>query len=99
MLPHYVLKKTEEDRLFFYSHKGFYNFWGDYLILNLGYSEHLVLVNRTNREFHGGNLSSEEIKVFINTVDEHVEARLLEEMFRDFTELDRGMIWGYEKNE
>lgn len=95
MQPYYVLKKTKEDEEFFFSHKGFYNFWDEFLILNLGYSEYLVLVNRTNREFHGGNLSSEEIKVFINTVDEHVEARLPEEMFRDFTELDRGMIWRY----
>lgn len=48
-------------------------------------------------KFHGGNLSPEEIKAFRNAVDEHVEARIPEEMFRDFSELDRRMIWWYEK--
>lgn len=94
MLPYYVLKKTEEDKEFYFSHKGFFNFFDKYLILNLGYDNHLVLVNRTGRKFHG-KASAEEMMVYELVVDIHVEARLPEEMFKDFPELDRRMIWRY----
>lgn len=88
MLPYYVLEKTEECRLFFHSHKGFFNFWNQYLILNAGFDDVFrVIVNRPKRKFHGGTTRKQE-KIFKTITGEHLEAHLPEEMFIDFPELE-----------
>lgn len=88
MLPYYVLEKTEECRLFFYSHKGFFNFWDQYLILNAGYDDiFCVIVNRPNSKFHGIT-TKEQDECFKTITIEHLEAHLPEEMFADFPELE-----------
>lgn len=94
MLPYYVLKKTEEDRLFFHSHKGFYNFFDEYLILNLGYNNHLVLVNRLKRKFHGEYVK-EEASGFREVINKHIESHSPEEMFRDFPEINKYTKYNY----
>lgn len=87
MLPYYVLEKTEECRLFFYSHKGFFNFWNQYLILNLGYKVFDVMVNRPHTKFNG-SVTIEQKQHFQEVKKEHFEAHLPEKMFADFPELE-----------
>lgn len=88
MLPYYVLEKTDECKLFFRSHKGFFNFWNQYLILNAGYTDvFLVMVNRPKRKFCG-DMTREQEGHFKTIMREHLEAHLPEEMFRDFPELE-----------
>lgn len=53
MLPYYVLEKTESCKQFFYSHIGLYNFWNQYLVLNLGYNVYCVIVNIPHTKFNG----------------------------------------------
>ena len=88
MLPYYVLEKTEECKLFFRSHKGFFNFWNQYLILNAGYDDIFwALVNRPKTKFHG-IMTKEQKERFKIIMIEHPEAHLPEEMFVDFPELE-----------
>ena len=88
MLPYYVLEKTEECRLFFYSHEGFFNFWNQYLILNAGYDDIFwTLVNRPKTKLHGIT-TKEQNECFKIITREHLEAHLPEEMFVDFPELE-----------
>ena len=35
ILPYYKIEKTEEGRRFFYANRGYFNFWDEYLILNI----------------------------------------------------------------
>lgn len=88
MLPYYVIDGTKEgeDEEFFFSHKGFYNFWNEYLLLNLGYHNHFVLVNRTGRKF-SGEYVKEEIEQFKSVIEEHIEAHSPEKMFADFPDI------------
>lgn len=94
MQPYYVLKKTKEDEEFFFSHKGFYNFWDEFLILNLGYNNHLALVNRPKRKFHGEYVK-EEASGFREVINKHIESHSPEEMFRDFPELNKYTKYNY----
>lgn len=34
MYPYYKLRRTEEDKEFFFNNIGFFNFWDEYLILH-----------------------------------------------------------------
>ena len=53
LLPYYKIQKTEEDKKFFFSHEGYFNFWNEYLICNINPNEKLywVIVNRTGHNF------------------------------------------------
>ena len=88
MLPYYVLEKTDECKLFFRSHKGFFNFWNQYLILNAGYDDIFwVLVNRPKTKLHGITTKEQKERFKAITI-EHLKAHLPEEMFVDFPELE-----------
>lgn len=87
LLPYYRLQKTQEDKEFFFSHKGYFNFWGKYLMLNLGYNTFRPIVNRPNTRFHGVATKEQE-KNFNSSITEHCREHKPEEMFKDFPELE-----------
>lgn len=90
ILPYYKIQKTEEGKEFFYAHRGYFNFWDEYLIMNIdeGNNEVFsVLVNRIGRKFSGAK-STDEYKVAATSyITESVQERKPEEMFEDFPEL------------
>ena len=90
MLPYYVIEKTEEDKQFFYSHEGYFNFWNEHLIMNIkeGHNKiFTVLVNRPNKKFHKAKMS-EDYKVAADSyIAKSICERKPEEMFKDFPEL------------
>ena len=56
ILPYYRIKKTEEGKQFFFANRGYFNFWDEYLIMNIDEGHNKVfsvLVNRTSRKFSG----------------------------------------------
>lgn len=62
VLPYYKIEKTEEGKEFFYAHRGYFNFWDEYLIMNIDEGNNkafFVLVNRTSRKFSGKKLSDD----------------------------------------
>lgn len=91
ILPYYKIDKTEEGKQFFFTHVGYFNFWDEYLIMNvgLGYKTYTCLVNRPNTRFKGEK-QAESYKILRNL---HVKAsakqRRPEEMFVDFPELKK----------
>lgn len=91
ILPYYKIEKTEEDKQFFFSNVGYFNFWDEYLIMNVGleYKTHTVLVNRTNNKFSNPQ-QTEDYKVKRNLyLKAYVRQRKPEEMFVDFPELKK----------
>ena len=95
LLPYYKLQRTQEDKKFFFSHKGYFNFWDEYLILNLGYDIHRAIVNRPKTQFHGFETMEQSI-AFTDSIGEHCRERKPEEMFEDFPELENArMRYGY----
>lgn len=91
MLPYFRLEKTEEDRQFFYSHEGYFNFWDEYLIMNIkeGCNKvFTVLINRPNREFGKLEDLTEDYKVVRNLhIVNSVRSQKPKDMFIDFPEL------------
>ena len=92
ILPYYKIEKTEEGRQFFFSNIGYFNFWDEYLIMNIkeGHNKvFTVLVNRTGRKF--GNVELAEDYKFIRDsyIMNSVRSRKPEEMFTDFPELKK----------
>lgn len=90
ILPYYKIEKTEDCKRFFFTHIGYFNFWDEYLIMNVGleYKTYTVLVNRPNHKFSDPE-QTEDYKIkrdvyFMNSVRE----RKPEEMFIDFPELN-----------
>lgn len=89
ILPYYKIEQTEEGKQFFFNHKGCFNFWDEYLIMNIDEGHNklfTVLVNRTGRKFNGIQTDDYRIAA-ISYVKESVQARKPEEMFEDFPEL------------
>ena len=89
ILPYYKIEKTEEGKEFFYAHRGYFNFWDEYLIMNIDEGNNkvfLVLVNRTGREF-SGKLTDDYKVAAISHITESVQVKQPEEMFADFPEL------------
>lgn len=89
ILPYYKIERTEEGRQFFYNHIGYFNFWDEYLIMNVGleYKTYIVLVNRPNRQFSCVQIA-EDFKVKCHEyLKESICQRKPEEMFEDFPEL------------
>lgn len=89
ILPYYKIKKTEEGKQFFYAHKGYFNFWDEYLIMNIDEGNNevfLVLVNRPDFKF-SGKLTDDYRAVATSYITESVQERKPEEMFADFPEL------------
>lgn len=92
ILPYYKIEKTEEGRQFFYAHRGYFNFWDEYLIMNIdeGYNKVFsCLVNRTGREFSGVKSADDYKVAAISHIEESVQLRKPEEMFVDFPELEK----------
>lgn len=91
MLPYYLISKTEEDRQFFYSHEGYFNFWDEYLIMNIkeGCNKVFsVLVNRPNREFGKMEETTEDYNIVRDLhIVNSVNIRKPKDMFIDFPEL------------
>lgn len=100
ILPYYKIKQTEEGRRFFYAHRGYFNFWDEYLIMNIdeGYNKvFTVLVNRTERKFTGVK-SSEDYKVAkISYIKESITKKKPEEMFIDFPELNEVKLYDFKQ--
>lgn len=92
ILPYYKIEKTEEGKQFFYSHRGYFNFWDEYLIMNIDEGNNktfLVLVNRTGRKFSKVELTNEHKSAAILHITDSVQLRKPEEMFVDFPELEK----------
>ena len=91
MLPYYRLEKTEEDRQFFYLHEGYFNFWDEYLVMNIKEGRNKVfsvLVNRPNKEFGKVKEITEDYKIVRNLhIVDSVRSRKPKDMFIDFPEL------------
>lgn len=90
ILPYYKIDKTEKDKHFFFTHKGYFNFWDEYLIMNIGSkSLFTVLVNRPNKKFNVDVKSTEKYKnTILMNVYHSIYFRKPKEMFVDFPELD-----------
>lgn len=88
ILPYYKIEKTEEGKEFFCAHKGYFNFWDEYLVMNIDEGNNkvfLVLVNRTGRKF-SGKLTDDYKVVAISHITDSIQERKPEEMFKDFPE-------------
>ena len=89
ILPYYKIEKTEEGKEFFYAHRGYFNFWDEYLIMNIDEGHNKVfsvLVNRTGRKFSGTKTDDYRLAE-ISYVRKSIQVRKPEEMFEDFPEL------------
>ena len=92
ILPYYKIEKTEEGKQFFYEHRGYFNFWDEYLIMNIDEGNNetfFVLVNRTSREFSKVKSNKEHIDAAISHITDSVQERKPEEMLDDFPELKK----------
>ena len=90
ILPYYKIDRTEEGKQFFFSHYGYFNFWDEYLILNIkeGHNEIFsVLVNRTGRTFSNPQPTKYYNIIKYLYITCSVRQRKPEEMFKDFPEL------------
>lgn len=91
ILPYYKIDKTEEGKQFFFTHVGYFNFWDEYLIMNVGleYKTYVVLVNRPKRKFNKAHTT----KGYESKKDVYLMASICqrkpEEMFIDFPELKK----------
>lgn len=91
ILPYYKIEKTEEGKQFFYAHRGYFNFWDEYLIMNIDEGNNKVffaLVNRTGRKFSKVEPTKEHKDAAVLYVADSVQLRKPEEMFVDFPELE-----------
>lgn len=91
ILQYYKIEKTEEGKKFFCAHRGYFNFWDEYLIMNINEGNNKVfsvLVNRTGRKFSGAKLTDDYKTAATSYITESVQERKPEEMFEDFPELD-----------
>ena len=90
ILPYYKIAKTEESKQFFFHNEGYFNFWDEYLIMNLNYGDNTywVLVNRTERKFNRTEVTEDQKLNAYATVSKSVCLRKPEEMFDDFPELN-----------
>lgn len=91
ILPYYKIEKTEEGKQFFFSHIGYFNFWDEYLVMNVGleYKTYSVLVNRSKTKFSNPE-QTEDYKIRRNLyLALSVRQRKPEEMFIDFPELKK----------
>lgn len=96
ILPYYKIEKTEEGRQFFYANRGYFNFWDEYLILNIDEGHNkvfTVVVNRTDKKF-SGKATKKYRKAAMKYIGASFQERKPEEMFDDFPELKwRTIIW------
>ena len=92
ILPYYKIEPTEEGKQFFYTHRGYFNFWDEYLVMNIDEGNNnvfFVLVNRPNAKFSKVETSNECRAAVTSYITESVQERKPEEMFEDFPELEK----------
>lgn len=92
ILPYYKIERTEEGKKFFYAHRGYFNFWDEYLIMNIDEGNNktfFVLVNRTGRKFSKVDLTKEHKDAAISHITDSVQEIKPEEMFDNFPELKK----------
>ena len=91
MLPYYLISKTEEDKQFFFAHEGYFNFWDEYLIMNIKEGNNkvfAVLVNRPDRKLRNVEAITEDYKIVRDFhIVNSVRSRKPKDMFIDFPEL------------
>lgn len=87
LLPYYKIQKTEEDKRFYFSHEGYFNFWDEFLICNLN-KANWVIVNRVGRKFDRAIVTEEQRLSFNIVFKQSVREKIPEEMFTDFPELE-----------
>lgn len=89
MYPYYKLRRTEEDKEFFFNNIGLFNFWDEYLILHTPKMKdyYWCVVNRTDKKFSGSNLNNEVEVEATQVMNKSFEERKPEEMYEDFPEL------------
>lgn len=92
ILPYYRIEKTEEGKQFFFANRGYFNFWDEYLIMNIGEERNKtypVLVNRTGRKFNKAKVTAYHAANVMLNIKNSVCVRKPEEMFDDFPELKK----------
>lgn len=89
MYPYYKLRRSEEDKEFFFNNIGFFNFWDEYLILHTPKMKdyYWCVVNRTDKKFSGSKLNNEVEVEATQVMNKSFEERKPEEMYEDFPEL------------
>ena len=87
-LPYYKINKTQENKAFFRSHIGYFNFWDKYLILNAGFNDiFVILVNRPKTPITVCKATDEQNETFKQYIDTSYYEREPKQMFEDFPEL------------
>lgn len=89
ILPYYRIEKTEEGKQFFFSNRGYFNFWDEYLIMNIDEGHNKVfsvVINRTGKKF-SGKVTKRYKKAAMKYIGASVQEKKPEEMFVDFPEL------------
>ena len=91
ILPYYKIENTEEVKQFFFSHIGYFNFWDEYLIMNVGleYNTYTLLVNRPKTKFSNPKQTISYKVKRERDLKESVRQRKPEEMFADFPDLKK----------
>ena len=92
ILPYYKIEKTKEGKQFFYANRGYFNFWDEYLIMNIDEGCNKVfscLVNRTGVKFGTVELADSYTAASVSHIKASVRERRPEEMFDDFPELKK----------
>lgn len=92
ILPYYKIERTEEGKQFFYANRGYFNFWDEYLILNIDEGRNkifTVMVNRIGRKFSNVKPSWKYREAKTLHIKVSVQQRKPEEMFDDFPELKK----------
>lgn len=88
-LPYYILKKTEECKLFFYkTSEGYFNFWNEILIMKTKRCNdaYLVLIDREKRKFKV-NMEDVPIGEMMVEYQKSIICKEPKQMFEDFPEL------------
>ena len=98
MYPYYKLRRTEEDKEFFFNNIGFFNFWDEYLILHTPKMKdyYKCIVNRTGKKFSMPKLNDEVDTEATRVMNNSFKERKPEEMYEDFSELKNIECISYE---
>lgn len=98
MYSYYKLRRTEEDKEFFFNNIGFFNFWDEYLILHTPKMKNYYkcIVNRTGKKFSMPKLNDEVETEAVRVMNNSFKERKPEEMYEDFFELKNIECISYE---
>ena len=98
MYPYYKLRRTEEDKEFFFNNIGFFNIWDEYLILHTTKMKNYYncIVNRNGKKFSMPKLNDEVETEAARVMNNSFKERKPEEMYEDFFELKNIECISYE---